>query len=189
LELQQMATVIAPKRHLLLTGDDATEARVRKIDWHGQSVVAFATHGLLAGEIGSTTEPALVLTPGRPDAPGDSESDGVLTASEILSMKLDSDLVILSACNSAGGSSRMSAPYTGLANAFLFAGARSLLISHWPLRDDTAARLSVDTVRGMRNGLTEAEALRQAQLRLLQDATLDGAAHPAAWAAFVLVTR
>ncbi|MEG3125763.1 CHAT domain-containing tetratricopeptide repeat protein [Sphingomonas sp. GB1N7] len=188
-ELRQMAAVIAPQRSLLLTGEDATEARLRKIDWRGQSVIAFATHGLLAGEIGSTTEPGLVLTPGKRDASGDFEDDGLLTASEILTMKLDSDLVILSACNSAGGNGRTSAPYTGLANAFLFAGARSLLISHWPLRDDTAARLSVDMVRGMRIGLSEAEALQKAQLRLLRDTRLAGASHPAAWAAFVLVTR
>lgn len=186
-ELRQMAAAIAPRHALLLTGRDATEARVRRIDWRGQAVIAFATHGLLAGEVGSTTEPALVLTPGATDDPTGTE--GLLTASEIVSLKLDSDLVILSSCNSASGISRVSAPYTGLANAFLFAGARSLLISHWPLRDDLAARLSVATVRGMRDGLSQAEALRRAQLAVLQDPRLPGAAHPAAWAAFVLVTR
>jgi CHAT domain-containing protein len=187
LELTQMAAVIAPRHHILLTGADATEARVRTIDWRGQSVIAFATHGLLAGEIGSTTEPALVLTPGA-GTPG-LANDGLLTASEILTMNLDSDLVILSACNSASGISRISAPYTGLANAFLFAGARSLLISHWPLRDDMAARLSVETVRGMRAGMVRAEALRQAQIAVLQDTAARGAAHPAAWASFVMVAR
>ena len=188
-ELEQMAAVIAPSSNLLLTGADATEANIRKIDWRGRSVIAFATHGLLAGEIGSSIEPALVLTPGPSGAGNDSDSDGLLTASEILGMKLDSDLVILSACNSASGISRISAPYTGLANAFFFAGTKSLLISHWPLRDDTAARLSVMTVRGMRNGLSEAEALRRAQLALLQDASFSGASNPAAWAGFALVTR
>ncbi len=194
-ELKQIAAVIAPRHHILLIGRDATEARVRKIDWRGQSVIAFATHGLSAGEIGSAMEPALVLSPNKYDGSlegslnGAIGSDGLLTASEILTMKLDSDLVILSACNSASGNSRISAPYTGLANAFLFAGTKSLLISHWPLRDDSAARLSVETVRGMRNGFTEADALRQAQLGLLEDTTFEGASHPATWAGFVLVTR
>ena len=81
----------------------------------------------------------------------------------------------------------MTAPaYTGLANAFLGSGTRSLMLSHWRVRDDAAAYLSAATVRGAGAGLDRAEALRRAQLALI-DSDLPDAAHPSVWAPFVLV--
>ena len=71
--------------------------------------------------------------------------------------------------------------------AFAQAGARSLMLSHWRVRDDAAAKLSVGTVRGSAAGLPRAEALRQAQLALMADRSVPDAAHPAIWAPFVIV--
>ena len=59
-------------------------------------MVAFATHGLVAGELEGVSEPALVLTP---PAEGTETDDGLLTASEVAQLKLNADWVILSACN------------------------------------------------------------------------------------------
>ena len=91
-------------------------------------IIHFATHGALSGEIDGNAEPGLVLTPPRIASEFD---DGYLTASEIATLKLDSDWVILSACNTAAAGSANAESLSGLARAFFSAGARSLLVSHW----------------------------------------------------------
>ena len=96
-------------------------------------VVHFATHGLVASETESIAkslaEPALLLTP--PDV-ATATDDGLLTASEVTELRLDADWVVLSACNTAAGGEKGDAEaLSGLARAFFYAGAHSLLVSHW----------------------------------------------------------
>ena len=183
-ELEQMRTALGSGNALLLTGAKAREATVRKMDLSSYSVLAFATHGLIADEIDGLAEPALVLTPPATNSPDD---DGLLTASEIAALNLNADFVILSACNTAAGSTQSAPAYTGLAHAFLYAGARSLLLSHWQVRDDAAERLSVATVRGTAEGQDRAAALREAMLDLMKDRNIPDSAHPAIWAPFILI--
>ncbi|WP_162806498.1 CHAT domain-containing protein [Sphingosinicella terrae] len=183
-ELMRMRAALSGGASQLLTGALATEGRVKQIDFGPFAIVAFATHGLIGGEMSGLHEPALVFTP--PSEASD-EDDGLLTASEIASLTIPADWVILSACNSGGGRNASAPTYSGLARAFRLAGARSLLLSHWRVRDDAAARLTVDTVRGAAAGLGRAEALRQAQLALISDPAVSGGAHPAIWAPFILI--
>lgn len=183
-ELREIARALGEDRGMVLTGDNATEAAVRKADLSAYDVLAFATHGLVSGEINGLIEPALVLTPIEGDG---SENDGLLTASEIAALQIDADWVILSACNTGAGDSASSPSYSGLARAFRQAGARSLLLSHWRVRDDVASRLTVATVRNAARGMDRAEALRQAQIELMRDPDLPEAANPAVWAPFVLI--
>lgn len=182
-ELRSMASAFAGQSALLI-GADATETAVKAAPLHDASVIAFATHGLVSGTFRDLVEPALVLTP--PDQPTESD-DGLLTASEISKLRLDADWVILSACDTSAGDGESAPTFSGLARSFVAAGARSLLLSHWPVRDDVASRLTLDTLNGAGRGLSQAEALRQAQLAILRDRKVAGAAHPATWAPFVLV--
>lgn len=182
-ELRAMATAF-PGKPALLIGPDATEAAVKAAPLEKASVLAFATHGLVGGAFRDLVEPALVLTP--PDQPSEID-DGLLTASEIAKLRLDADWVILSACDTSAGDGESAPTFSGLARSFVAAGARSLLLSHWPVRDDVASRLTLDTLKGAGKGLTRAEALRRAQLSILRDAKVSGGAHPATWAPFVLV--
>ena len=168
----------------------ASEPTVRSVDLNAQ-VIAFATHGLLAGEIGGTAEPGLVLTP---PAQASSDDDGYLSMSEIAGLKVDADWVILSACNTAAGdSSEGASGLSGLARAFFYAGARNLLASYWPVRDDVSARLTVRTVEIARADpeLTRAQAFQRAMREIRNDASADSDtdtwAHPNAWAPFVFV--
>jgi CHAT domain-containing protein len=171
----------------------------------GARVIAFATHGLMpsdtvsrgrrsitAAEILRISEPGLVLTP-----PGEAsaEDDGYLAASEVATLRLNSDWVILSACNSASGDAA-TAGISQLARAFFFAGARNLLASHWPVADDVAAQLTVKAIEieGGLNGETarsRPEALQEAMRRVRSDRRYDRAgqtrAHPFFWAPFVLI--
>jgi CHAT domain-containing protein len=184
-ELQRIARVLGADDGSVFLGPDATEAVVKRTDLRA-GVVAFATHGLLSGELAGLAEPALVLTP--PDVP-DRTDDGLLTASEITELSIDADWVILSACNTAGGEEPGAEGLSGLARAFLFAGARSILVSHWPVRDDAAARLTTDAFARIASGEArgKADALRLAMLALMEDTRDPTLAEPASWAPFVLV--
>lgn len=182
-ELAALADALGARRSHLLVGAQATEAQLRAVPVGGDAVLAFATHGLVSGELEGLDEPALLLTA----ADGD---DGLLKPSEIGALSLPARLVILSACNTAGAAGADRPQLSGLVQGFFLAGARQVMASHWPVRDDIARRLSVGTVRAMRNGADPAAALRAAigQLRTGGDGEA-GAAHPALWAPFELFSR
>ena len=182
-ELAALAEVLGSDDALVLRGPAATEAAVKTTDLSDFGVIAFATHALVSGDIEGLDEPALVLTPAQdPDV----ANEGLLKASEISRLRLGADWIILSACNTAAGDSGR-ATYSGLARAFNLAGAHSLMLSHWPVRDDVATFLSVETLRLNRSGLPKAEALRQAQLALMARSDVPGATNPSVWAPFVLI--
>ncbi|WP_417608698.1 CHAT domain-containing protein [Parasphingorhabdus sp.] len=183
-ELRQIETAFGPDFSTILTGNQATEKALRALDLGSYSVIAFATHGLVSGELNGLLEPALVFTPPDDTVP---ENDGLLTATEISQMTIPADWVILSACNSGGGRNNSAPTYSGLARAFRLAGAQSLLLSHWQVRDDAAAMLTINTVKNATGGMRRSEALRQAQLKLIDDAAIPGGAHPAIWAPFILI--
>ncbi|WP_062731613.1 CHAT domain-containing tetratricopeptide repeat protein [Sphingobium abikonense] len=180
-ELQAVADQFGRARATLLTGAQATEAALRRSDLTSYGVMLFATHGLVGGEMEGLTEPALLLSPDGPD-------DGLLTASEVATMRIGADWVILSACNTAAGETAQAPAYSGLAQAFRYAGAGALLVSHWPVRDDASAFVTLETVKGADRGLTRAVALQKAMLKLMRSGRPD-AAQPYIWAPFILIGR
>lgn len=163
-----------------------TAARVRQASLRNYRVLHFATHALLPAELKCIAEPAIITSApaGAADASG-----ALLTSSAIAALDLDADTVILSACNSAGPQGPAGESLSGLARAFFFAGARSLLATHWSINDQTSAYLVAQTLdRSRTNGM--AASLRGAQIALLDEA---GAglpatiAHPFYWGAFALI--
>jgi CHAT domain-containing protein len=169
----------------LLTGREASKAQLMARNQDGRlrrvRVLEFATHGLVAGDASDLAEPALAL------AAGATPADELLLASEASTLKLNADWVLLSACNTASPDAPEAQGLSGLSRAFFYAGARSLLVSHWRVRDDVAPRLIPAMLLAERDNpsLSRAEALRQASLAILDDTSIDGAA-PSAWAAFTL---
>ncbi|MEX0286531.1 MAG: CHAT domain-containing protein [Paracoccaceae bacterium] len=187
-ELRDIAVRFGNRHRLLMQGE-AEETRLKSLSDSGAladySVVSFATHGLIAGEIGNN-EAALVMTPPAQESP---ESDGLLTTAEIAALRLNADFVILSACNTGSGGSVSEEGLSGLASAFFYAGARNLLVSHWPVYSDAAVdlttRLFDDTAQSDRD---RAAALRRAMLSVLDDPDADTRqTHPAYWAPFMLI--
>jgi CHAT domain-containing protein len=168
----------------VLRGLDATESAVRSAAMRDADVVVFATHGLMAGEVLGLAEPALAFTP---PAVASADDDGLLTASEAALLDLDADWVVLSACNTAAGDRPGAGGFTGLARAFLFAGGRNILVSHWPVRDDAAARLTVATIEASAAGQSSAQALRTAMLALMDDPAVLNGSDPEVWAPFAVV--
>lgn len=184
-ELKALAKALGATDADVYLRERATEAQLKSLDLSRKRVVAFATHALTAGELG-LGEPGLIFTPPRAASERD---DGYLAASEAANLNLRADWVILSACNTAAGNAPGAKGLSGLARAFFLAGARSLLVSHWPVWDDTAGRITTATVKGFQANPAQgrAEALRQAALALMSDTSDPRFAHPAAWAPFVLV--
>lgn len=187
-ELRALARVMGHDRSVLYLGAAATEAAVKAADLRHAEVVAFATHGLLRGGLPGLSEPALVLTP--PTTP-DAMDDALLTATEAAALSLSASLVILSACDTAGSDGTPGAEgLSGLARAFIHAGARAILVSHWPVDDRAASVLTVRMLEAMRtrgDHRTRAEALRLSMLALMADPAVPRHAHPSFWAPFVVV--
>jgi CHAT domain-containing protein/tetratricopeptide (TPR) repeat protein len=179
---------VDPATHLYL-GAMATETKIKKLSADGRlakyRIIHFATHGAVAGEVSSTSEPGLLLTP--PDKASETD-DGYLSASEIAGLKLDADWVILSACNTAAGEASGAEALSGLARSFFYAGARSLLVSHWEVASESTVKLITKAIEGLKADpkVGRAEALRRSMLSLIDDGK-EYEAHPAFWAPFVLV--
>jgi CHAT domain-containing protein/tetratricopeptide (TPR) repeat protein len=186
-ELQAVARALgaSPQDDVKL-GPAATVTSVSTLPLDQYRVVDFATHGLVAGEVNGLSEPALVLT--LPDKPT-SDDDGLLTASRIAKLRLDADWAVLSACNTAAGDRPGAEGLSGLARAFFYAGARALLVSHWPVDSDAAVRLTTGAFSELtaHPGIGRAEALRRSMRALIADLSSPRNADPAVWAPFVLV--
>jgi CHAT domain-containing protein len=180
-EVGAVGSALGAQPGSILAGEGASESAVRAAPLDQYRVVYFATHGLLPGELRCQGEPGLALSPPSRASAND---DGILYASEIASLKLNADLVVLSACNTAaaGGTRFGGGALEGLADSFFDAGARAVLASHWSVPSAATTRLMTEVFA--RHGGDLAQALRQAQLAMVaQGAT----AHPFNWAAFTLI--
>ena len=194
-EIRCVARILAIDEDEIYLGSLATETAIDHLNMSGKlakyKVLHFATHGLLAGDMEEITkrqgEPALVLTP--PKRPKNVFDDGLLTSSEIINLKLNADWVILSACNTAAGAKLGADALSGLATAFFYAGARALLVSHWPVYSDAAVTMITKTFTFLdaHPERGRAEAHRQAMLALSSDRAQKDNAHPSVWAPFVIV--
>jgi CHAT domain-containing protein/tetratricopeptide (TPR) repeat protein len=170
-------------------GARATETNIKALSDQGKlaqyHVLHLATHGTLAGDISGSSEPGLIFTPPK-EATG--LDDGYLSASEVAALKLDADWVILSACNTAAGGAQGAEALSGLARAFIYAGARALLVSHWSVDSAATVKLVTSAVGATARDKTigRAEALRRAMLEMI-DTGEGRQMHPAYWAPFVVV--
>ena len=186
-EVRALAAVLRAGAGSIFLAEAATETKLRSMDLTAYRILAFATHGLIAGEFGRLSEPALVLTP--PVSPSDID-DGLLTASEIAELKLDADWILLSACNTAAADGTPGAEgLSGLAKAFFYAGSRALLVSNWPVVSEAATRLTTAMLASIADAPRpgRAEALRRAMLALMADNERPQYGHPMFWAPFVVV--
>jgi CHAT domain-containing protein len=180
-ELQAVARTLRAPSDAISLREAATESRVKAASLGDYKVVHFATHGLVAGDLDGINEPALALTP---PAVATEADDGLLTASEIATLKLDADWVVLSACNTAAGDKVGADALSGLARAFFFAGARALLVSHWSVYSQAAVQITTRTFANLAVNprLGRAEAFRRAMLTII-----DEGMPPSYWAPFVVV--
>jgi CHAT domain-containing protein len=199
-EVRRIADTLGASPQDLLLGQRASEEALYQLSDSGAlaqyRLLLFATHGLLPGEIDGLYEAALALTPIEKDAgqlvvPSAmgliSNADGLLTTSEIPQLMLKAGIVVLSACNTGADSEVDFEAYSGLAAAFLQAGARSVLVSHWPVNSEAAVAITTGTVghwTSRKPGRDFAFAFRQALLDVMSKSP--ETARPSYWAPFSL---
>lgn len=172
----------------LILGSAATRDSVLAQNKNGnlakKRVVAFATHGLMAGDLPNLTQPALAMAGTRDDL--QNVLAPLLTLEDVLTLKLNADWVVLSACNTAAADGKAEEALSGLARGFFYAGSRSLLVTHWAVDSESAVTLTTETFKNYQSKPQEAkaESLRQAMLVVMNN---PATAHPTYWAPYALV--
>ncbi len=198
IEVKAIGAVLgADSKRDIFVGSRANETTIRKMSQSGElkkyRVISFATHGLIPGDLDGLTSPALALSAPLANTK-EKWDDGLLTADEIMELDLDADWAILSACNTASAQSSSTEAFSGLGRAFFYAGARSLLLSNWPVFSDSTRQLMVSVFKHEKTTSGRAQALRATALDIMDNASMDGGAgfqfsyaHPLFWAPFTLV--
>jgi CHAT domain-containing protein/Tfp pilus assembly protein PilF len=165
-------------------GKEATEERVKAT---GKNVryLHFAAHGILDERFPLNSALALSV----PERPVEGQDNGLLQAWEIFErVRIDADLVVLSACESALGKEMGGEGLLGLTRAFQYAGARSIVASVWSVADESTAELMKRFYGYLKAGKTKDQALRAAQIDLIRtQGSRTNMAHPFHWAAFGLI--
>ncbi|MEI7430346.1 MAG: CHAT domain-containing protein [Betaproteobacteria bacterium] len=185
-ELNEIGKMLgANAKNDIFLSQRATEKNVKTTDLSAYRVVAFATHGLVPGDLRGLDQPSLAMA--NPSLTGDQDNDGFLTLSEVLGIKLNADWVVLSACNTASGDGKSDEAVSGLGRAFFFAGTRRLLVSYWPVETVSARLLTTGVFKRQLQQPDEskAEALRYSMLKLMNQSK--EYSHPAYWAPFGLI--
>ncbi len=155
-------------------GEDASEAFLKMAPLQEFGVLHFATHAI--------TDETNPERSGVMLAPGAAKEDGLLQIREIVDLKLDGRIVVLSACSSNTGVLLRGEGVMSLARAFFQAGAHTVVASLWRLRDDEAADLFDRLYRHLGRGTSVAAALHAAQRDLIAEG-----APAAAWAGVVVL--
>lgn len=175
-----------PGRSTTYFGTNATEARAQSLD-RSAKYIHFAVHGILNARLPLDSSLALAV----PTRASKDEGNGLLQAWEIFEhLRLNAELVTLSACETALGKEVSGDGLIGLTQAFLYAGARTVAASLWVVDDAATSHLMQRFYANIRAGQTKDEALQNAQRELIalgrRSTPSSALGRPAAWAAFVI---
>ena len=178
-EIENISSYFTEGSSDLYLRNRATEEGLKRIpELNNFNYIHFATHGLI--DENKPDLSSLVLTSGK-----NSVEDGFLQAAEVFNMKLNADLVVLSACQTGLGKLVRGEGMVGLTRAFMYAGTPSVVVSLWSVSDMSTAALMGEFYKNLiKNRLSKTDALRKAQLTLIGD---EKYAHPFYWAPFVLI--
>lgn len=164
-------------------GSAASRAQVMKTSLQDYRIIAFATHGLRAGDLPNLSQPALAMA--TTDNPSESP---LLALDDVLKLKLGADWVVLSACNTAAPDGSSGEAISGLGRGFFFAGARAMLVTHWAVESLSAQALVATTFQHYaKRTASRAESLRLAQLELLAGKAGVQYRHPFFWSPYALI--
>lgn len=168
---------VRPEPPDILLGVDASETNFKKAPLAQYRYLHFATHADLPGKVQGIREPFIILGQVENRA-GD---NGFLTLSEVLSLKLNSDMVVLSACSTGQGSIMEGEGVSSFARAFQHAGSRSVVVSLWEVASNAAVEFMTSFYGHIKAGNSEAEALRLARREIKAKYP-----NPFFWSVFVL---
>lgn len=176
-EIQYISDLFPIDRRKVLIGKESTEEAIKRETLHRYRRLHFATHSLIDEK--SPWRSGVVLT-------SDAEEDGFLDVSEISRLKLDCDLVVVSACQTGRGKLLSGEGVIGLSRAFLYAGARSVIVSLWNVSDNSTSQLMKSFYKHLTEGMSNAAALRRAKLQMIGGKVTR---HPYYWSSFVMIGK
>jgi CHAT domain-containing protein len=199
-EVEQIGRLFQTKNKTTLFGSEACESNIKNHDFTTYNHLHFATHGILGGEVPGIVEPSLVMA----EEPGE---DGFFSTSEVLNLKLNAELTVLSACNTGSGEFYTGEGVMGMSRAFLIAGSQRVLVSLWPIPSLETEKLMIAFYKKIKAGVSPEDALRAVKLafqegRLTKSSEVSSdrgirlkktkkvprdSRHPFYWAAFVLI--
>ncbi|MBN1223932.1 MAG: CHAT domain-containing protein [Candidatus Aminicenantes bacterium] len=176
LEIKKITKYVRKKSRRVFTEDQAKEETIKALPLEDFRVIHFATHGLIDEHIPSRSSLMLSLD-------DDPVEDGFFQAREIYDVKLKANMVVLSSCQTGRGRLQKGEGVSGLARAFIFAGADSVVVSLWSINDRASAEFMGHFYKALSKGKSKEEALKTAKK------TMTGSkySHPFFWAAFVLI--
>jgi CHAT domain-containing protein len=178
-ELGESLKKLEPRRTEEYSGMEACKRILFKKPLDGYGSMVFATHGYFGKDLPGIQEPVLVLT--LVDQPKD--QDGFLRLSEVMGLKLNADMVALTACQTGLGRRISGEGTMGMGRAFQYAGAKTVLMSLWSVSENTSVQLVESFFKHLKEGKTKLEALKLARQEIRQA----GYDHPFFWAPFILV--
>lgn len=178
-----MARVLGAKSDAVIQGTAATRSRVLKEDLSRARVVAFATHGVIPGEVPGLRKAGLAMA-----YEGRGLEDSLLTLDEIVGLRLNADWVVLSACNTGRSTDDSGDAYSALMRGFFAAGARTVAATQWAVESNSAKQLMVSTFSALADDprLSKAQALSGAQRAMRAGRHGDLYRHPYFWAPYFL---
>jgi CHAT domain-containing protein len=159
----------------VLTGESASETRLKTMALMDYRIIHFACHGSLDERFPFRS--ALILS-----SANTSEDDGLLQTREIYGLAMNAGMVVLSACQTAKGHLEKSEGPMALTRPFFFAGARSIIASLWPISDKATVFFMHEFYRNLILGRSKSESLRYAKIKMLDSSW----GHPYYWASFML---
>ncbi len=170
---------LEPKKTDVYTGMKASKPILFEKPLTTYGSIVFATHGYFGKDLPGIQEPILVLTlPAQPRG-----QDGFLRMSEVMGLKLNSDVVALTACQTGLGRRISGEGTMGMGRAFQYAGAKAVLMTLWSVLEKSSVMLTESFFRHLKEGKSRLEALRLAK-KEIREAGYD---HPFFWAGFILV--
>jgi len=197
-EVENIASLFPAHTTTKLYGNHANKSSIKSHPLTRYQYLHFATHGILGNQIPGIYEPALVL------AAGPSPLDSFLTMSDVEGLKVNSEIAVLSACDTGSGKYYTGEGVMGLGRGFLLAGSKSVLVSLWPISSDATVEFMTIFYKHLLSKRTKSQSLRLTQLQFFQrkgiktsvergmmlkakDSTLGDPTHPFYWAPFVLI--
>ena len=170
-------------RAMMKTHLQANEAFIKSGELSKYKYIHIATHGFVNSE---NPELSGILLAYNPDI----EEDGILHSGEIYNLRLNSELVVLSACETGLGKISKGEGIIGLSRALLYAGTKNIIVSLWKVADKSTSELMIDFyihhIQYTYSNKDISRSLRYAKLKMIQEGEF---AHPYYWSPFILVGK
>ena len=178
-EIDRISSLFSQKRTDIFVREEATEEHLKNLKLDDYKIIHFATHSLIDDKKPARSSIVLSLNDNK-------EEDGFVQMREIYNLKLNADLVTLSACQTGLGQYIRGEGIEGLNRAFFFAGSSSVLMSLWAVNDQATSQLMERFYTHLRSSKQIAFSLRETKLEMIAS---EAVSHPYYWAGFIVTGK